>query len=55
MQNNVYFNSGFSIIDGKLRHDNINVAPTVYWLMCDYCDYEKIVEIKDEEKNNENN
>ena len=29
MQNNVYFNSGFSIIDGKLRHDNINVAPTV--------------------------
>jgi len=29
---------------------HINLAPTVYWLMCDYCDYEKIVLIEDEEE-----
>lgn len=29
---------------------HINLAPAVYWLMCDYCDYEKMVLIEDEEK-----
>ena len=34
---------------------HINLAPNVYWLICDYCDYEKMVLIKEEEKNDENN